>query len=677
MQATPAPLYEFGDFRLDTAKRLLQRLDGTTVPLTPRVFETLLYMVEHHDTVLDKERLMEAVWPDSIVEENNLSQNISTLRRIFGETPGSHSYIVTVPGRGYRFVAEVSDRTDNGSATVKAEQGTGPTLAENPTEAATAKGRQQSLGKTGGPLALAVLGVIVLAAAFFAREPSVGWLKKHRIGDAVPAISPGKVPETVHSIAVLPFKPLGSEMNNELLGLGMADAVIGKMSKLKQLIVLPTSSVLKYTDRAFDPIATGRTLNVDAVLSGTVQQSGDHLRVTVQLVTVSSGRVIWSEKFDQTFTDIFGIQDSISDNVVRSLALNLTPDERKQLGKRYTINSAAYDSYLMGLYFWNKRSKDGLEKAIDYFGRAVEKDPNFALAYALMADCYYLQLYYEYDSGSARIQNAKAAVERALLLDDSIAEAHVAAAMVQFYQKRDQDGIESAHPGAMASLRRALALNPNLAIAHQRYAWVLASFGHLDEGVREMKRAQELDPLSPTNNTAMGIILVFDRQFRSSLEYCYKAAELAPNEALIQENLAIAYALNGMYQQAIEHYQRVGELDPENKGDALAWAATVLTSAGRKPEADRMMPEILQLATADKADPYNIAALYGVRGEKDSAFQWFEKALRRDPGARVDGHDSRMIRYDPMLDPLRSDSRFAALLRQHNRASLLETAASP
>jgi tetratricopeptide (TPR) repeat protein len=225
----------------------------------------------------------------------------------------------------------------------------------------------------------------------------------------------------------------------------------------------------------------------------------------------------------------------------------------------------------------------------------------------------------------------------------------------------------------MDSLRRALALNPNLAIAHQRYAWALSSFGHLNESVREMKRAQALDPLSPTNNTAMGIILVFDRQFRSSLEYCYKAAELAPNEAPIQENLATAYALNGMYRQAIEHYQKVGELNPENKGDALAWAATVLTSAGRKSEADRMMPEILQLATAGKADPYNIAALYGVRGEKDSGFEWFEKALRRHRGARLDGHDSRMIRYDPMLDPLRSDSRFAALLRLHDRASLLET----
>jgi DNA-binding winged helix-turn-helix (wHTH) protein/TolB-like protein/Flp pilus assembly protein TadD len=659
MQATPAHLYEFGDFQLDTAKRLLRRLDGTTVPLTPRVFETLLYMVEHHETVLDKEQLMEAVWPDSIVEENNLSQNISTLRRIFGETPASHSYIVTVPGRGYRFVAEVSERTDNGSATLKGEQATRPTSQENRTEAATMRDRQELPGKTVGPLALVVLGVIVLAAAFLARGPIAGWLKKHRIGNSIPATSPSKVPETVRSIAVLPFKPLGSEMNNELLGLGMADAVIGKMSKLRRLVVLPTSSVSKYTDRTFDPIATGRALGVDAVLNGTVQRSGDHLRVTVQLVNIGNGRTVWSEKFDQTFTDIFGIQDSISDSVARSLALNLTTDEQKQLGKHYTTDTAAYDSYLMGLYFWNKRSKDGLEKAINYFQQAVEKDPNFALAYALMADCYYLQVYYRYNPVPKTIGNAKAAAERALLLDDSVAEGHVAMAMVQSLQKNGRL--------CMESLRRALELNPNLAIAHQRYAWCLCAAGQLNDAVREMKRAQELDPLSPTNNTALGIILVFARQFQISLEYCYKAAELAPNEAPVQENLAMAYSLNGMYQQAIEHYRRVGELNPKNKGDALVWVATVLVSAGRKPEADSMMPAILELATTGKADPYNIAVLYAARGEKEPAFEWLAKALETDPMM------DRFIKYDPQLDALRSDSRFAALVRQHNRLSLLDT----
>jgi TolB-like protein/DNA-binding winged helix-turn-helix (wHTH) protein/tetratricopeptide (TPR) repeat protein len=676
MQATPANVYEFGNFRLDTAKRLLRRLDGTTVPLTPRVFETLLYMVEHHDTVLDKERLMEAVWPDSIVEENNLSQNISTLRRIFGETPGSHNYIVTVPGRGYRFVAKVSDRTDNGAATVKADQASNPTSLENRTEAATAKGRQGLPGKTAGRLVLAVLGVIVLAAAFLARGPGVRWLGKHRPGSAAPATSSGTAADTVRSIAVLPFEPLGQDMNDELLGLGMADAVIGKMSNLKQLVVLPTSAVSKYKGPANDRLAAGRALGVHAILSGTVQRSGDQIRATVQLVHVASGRMIWSEKFDQTFTDIFGIQDSISDNVVRSLALSLTPDERKELGKRYTTSAAAYDSYLMGLYFWNQRSKDGLEKAIDYFGRAVEKDPSFALAYALMADCHQLLFYYRYDRRPDRIQNAKASAERALLLDDSIAEAHVAMAMVQFYHARDQGVASSARQAGINSLRRALALNPNLAIAHLRYSWQLSLSGRLDEAVREMRRAQELDPLSHTNNTALGVTLLFARQYREALAYCYKAAELAPKEALAQLNLGEAYALNGMYQQAIRQYEKAGELDPEIRGDALASIATVLVSAGRKSEADSLMTELLKLAGESKADPYNIAVLYGARGEKDAAFEWFDKVLQRGTGFRITGN-AGMIRYDPMLDPLRADGRFAALLRQHNQASLLEASSRP
>ena len=673
MPAASAHLYEFGDFRLDTAKRLLQRLDGTTVPLTPRVFETLLYMVEHHDTVLDKERLMAAVWPDSIVEENNLSQNISTLRRIFGETPGSHSYIVTVPGRGYRFVAEVSDRTDNGSTAVKAEQRTGPTLAEIRTEAATATDRQQSPGKTGGPFALAVLGIVVLASAFLVRGPIVRWLEEGEIRNAAPATSAAKETDTVRSIAVLPFEPLGQNMNDELLGLGMADAVIGRISNLKQLVVLPIGAVLKYKGPTSDPLAAGRALEVDAILSGTIQRSGSQVRTTVQFVHVATGRTIWSEIFDQTFTDVFGIQDSISDSVVRSLALNLTMDEQRQLRKHYTTEPSAYDSYLMGLYFWNKRSKDGLEKAIDYFGQAVARDPNFALAYALMSDCYYLQRYYGYNRQPDRLQNAKAAAERALLLDDTIAEAHVAAAMAQIYQKADRATKELDYRAAMDSLRRAIALNPNLAIAHQRYAWCLCGSGHLNEAVREMRRAQELDPLSHTNNTALGMVLVFARQYRDALSYCYKAAELAPNEAVVQENVAFAYALNGMYQQAIEHYQRVCELNPENKGDALAWVAIVLVSSGRRPEADVMMPEILTLAGEGRADPYNIAVLYGARGEKDAAFEWFDKALQKPSERRTNGGDSRMIRYDPLLDPLRSDNRFAALLRQHNRASLLKT----
>jgi eukaryotic-like serine/threonine-protein kinase len=520
-------------------------------------------------------------------------------------------------------------------------------------------------------IAAAVLGIIGLAVVLL-HGPVVRWLQNHRLANSAPAISSRTAVDSVRSIAVLPFEPLGQDMDDELLGLGMADAIIGRMSNLKDLAVLPTSAVSKYKGPANDPLAAGRALGVGAILSGTIQRSGDQVRATVQLARVSSGRTVWSEKFDQTFTSIFDIQDAISEKVVRSLALNLTAAEQKQLAKRYTTNTRAYGEYLMGLYFWNQRSKEGLKKAVDYFGRAIEKDPNFALAYALMADCYYLQLYYGYASNPDQISNANAAVERALRLDDSIAEAHVAAAMVQFYEKRDQDVGELAHQAAMDSLRRAIALNPNLAIAHLRYAWALCSFGHLDDAVREMKRAQELDPLSPTNNTALGIILAFARQYRAALEYCHKAVELAPNDAHINENLAFAYTVNGMYQQAIEYYRRAGELDPDEKGNSLTSVATVLALAGRKSEADSTIPEILQLVSKNKADPFDVAVLYGVRREKDLAFEWLAKALENSE-VRTNARDSGIIRYNPMLDPLRSDGRFAALLRHHKLASLLET----
>jgi eukaryotic-like serine/threonine-protein kinase len=575
------------------------------------------------------------------------------------------------PAERYSSVAELSEDIQRylKGAALRCEQFSGPMFARK-------IGRRnlspEASSRHHWHIAPVVLGVVLLAGAVILFGPTVRWFEKYKIGSAGSATLSGTVTERVHSVAVLPFEPLNRGINDELLGLGMADAVIGRMSNLKQLVVLPTSAVSKYKGPASDPLAAGRALHVDAILSGTIQRSGDQVRTTVQLVHVASGHTIWSEIFDQTFTDIFGIQDSISDSVVRSLALNLTTEERKQLRKHYTTNPSAYDSYLMGLYFWSKRSQDGLEKAIDYFGQAVARDPNFALAYALMSDCYYLQHYYGYNRQPDRLQNAKAAAERALLLDDTIAEAHVAAAMAQIYQKADRATKALDYRAAMDSFRRAIALNPNSAIAHQRYAWCLCSSGHLNEALREMRRAQELDPLSHTNNTALGMVLVFARQYRDALSYCYKAAELAPNETLIQENVALAYALNGMYQQAIEHYRRVSELNPDIKGDALAWVATVLVSAGRRPEADLMMPEILKLAEEGRVDPYNVAVLYGARDEKDAAFEWLDEALQKASERRTNGGDSRMIRYDPLLDPLRSDNRFAALLRQHNRASLLE-----
>src|SRR5438045_8589516 len=288
MQTTTAHLYEFGDFRLDTAKRVLRQLEVTPVPVTPRVFETLLYMVEHHDSVFDKEGLMEAVWPDSIVEENNLSQNISTLRRIFCETPGSHSYIVTVPGRGYSCVAQVREQTDNGSATVETEEATWPTSPENEAEAATVKGRQRLPDKTDRTLAVAVLGVIALTAAFLARGPSVRWPEKHKIAKAPPAPSSGTMTDIVRSIAVLPFENLSGNPENAYFTDAIQEEILMRLAKIADLKGVSRTSTVHYkrSRKNLRDIAT--QLGVANVLEGSGQRTADRVHVHVKLIKAAS-----------------------------------------------------------------------------------------------------------------------------------------------------------------------------------------------------------------------------------------------------------------------------------------------------------------------------------------------------------------------------------------------------
>src|SRR5207253_9971744 len=386
MQAAPAHVYEFGNFRLDTAKRVLRQLDGTTVPLTPRVFETLLYMVEHHDTVLDKERLMEAVWPDSIVEENNLSQNISTLRRIFGETPGSHSYIVTVPGRGYRFVAEVSDRTGNGSANVNGEQGTGPTLAENRTEAATVKGRQRLPGKTGGTLAVAVLGVIALTAAFLARGPSVRWPEKYKIAKAPPAPSSGTMTDIVRSIAVLPFENLSGNPENAYFTDGIQEEILMRLAKVADLKVVSRTSTVRYKSSPESLGEIAKQLGVANVLEGSVQRTADRVHVNVQLIKAANDAHLWADAYDRKLTDIFAVESEIAKTIAETLQAKLSGSEEHAISVKPTENLEAHQLYLQGRYFWNRRTGENLKKALSYFQQAVEKDPGYALAYTGIAD---------------------------------------------------------------------------------------------------------------------------------------------------------------------------------------------------------------------------------------------------------------------------------------------------
>ena len=648
MQATSARLYEFGDFRLDTAKRVLRRLDGTTVPLTPRVFETLLYMVEHHDTVLDKERLMEAVWPDSIVEENNLSQNISTLRRIFGETPGSHSYIVTVPGRGYRFVAEVSDRTGNGSANVSGEQGTGPTLAENRTEAATVKGRRRLPGKTGGTLAVAVLGVIALTAAFLARGPSVRWPEKHKIAKAPPAPSSGTMTDTVRSIAVLPFENLSGNPENAYFTDGIQEEILMRLAKIADLKVVSRTSTVRYKRSPENLREIATQLGVANVLEGSVQRTADRVHVNVKLIKAASDTHLWAEAYDRKLTDIFAVESDIAKTIADTLQAKLTGSEQNAIAAQPTENTEAYQLYLRGRYLWNRRTGENLKKALAYFEQAAEKDPHYALAYAGIADSCVLIPIYAAGTPQDYLPRARACAQKAVELDDTLAEAHTSLAYVFFYDFENAQSVKE--------FERAISLNPNYAMAHLWYGLgPLSAMGEFERAIAEEKRALELDPISPIINADLGTVYTLARRYDEAIAQLRDTVEMNPQFYGGHRCLGWALELKGATGEAIAEYHKAFELSDDPM--MLAMLAHAEASIGKQNQARQILGQLTEEAKARYVPAYAFAVIYLALGEKDHALDWLEQAARDH-----DGFYTNLIKVEPFLDPLRGDPRFETLV---------------
>jgi len=648
MQATSARLYEFGDFRLDTAKRVLRRLDGTTVPVTPRVFETLLYMVEHHDTVLDKERLMEAVWPDSIVEENNLSQNISTLRRIFGETPGSHSYIVTVPGRGYRFVAEVSDRTGNGSANVNGEQGTGPTLAENRTEAATVKGRRRLPGKTGGTLAVAVLGVIALTAAFLARGPSVRWPEKHKIAKAPPAPSSGATTDTVRSIAVLPFENLSGYPENAYFTDGIQEEILMRLAKIADLKVVSRTSTVRYKRSPENLREIATQLGVANVLEGSVQRTADRVHVNVQLIKAASDTHLWAEAYDRKLTDIFAVESDIAKTIADTLQAKLTGSEQNAIAAQPTENTEAYQLYLRGRYLWNRRTGENLQKALAYFEQAAEKDPHYALAYAGIADSCVLIPIYAAGTPQDYLPRARASAQKAVELDDTLAEAHTSLAYVFFYDFENAQSVKE--------FERAISLNPNYAMAHLWYGLgPLSAMGEFERAIAEEKRALELDPISPIINADLGTVYTLARRYDEAIAQLRDTVEMNPQFYGGHRCLGWALELKGATGEAIAEYHKAFELSDDPM--MLAMLAHAEASIGKQNQARQILGQLTEEAKARYVPAYAFAVIYLALGEKDHALDWLEQAARDH-----DGFYTNLIKVEPFLDPLRGDPRFETLV---------------
>jgi DNA-binding winged helix-turn-helix (wHTH) protein/TolB-like protein/Tfp pilus assembly protein PilF len=648
--------YEFGPFRIDVAEGVLRR--GTEiVPLNPKAFDTLLALVRDCGRVVPKEELLKAVWPDSYVEEGSLTQNISVLRKALEGTDGGRKYIETVPRRGYRFVADVHEMRGEGTAEA-VQSGAGAQAvaqADEPAEiqpSVVEAYRQPTNSPPGArqrgwKLRALMAGALLLVAAASALQ-----LSHQRYAP------PGESPK---SIAVLPFKSITEDGGSDLTGLGMSDAIALKLGGLKSPTVLPASSVFGYVGREADAHAVGRELGVEAVLSGAVQRAGDRVRVTAQLIRVSDGRVLWSRKFDTEYGDVFAAQDSIAEQVAEAITPALTPEDRGRLAKRSTQNTEAYQAYITGVYFAGKRTEEGIAKALDYFQRAIEDDPNYAPAYAGLSDCYFLSSWNKYDivPAAEAQEKAEAAALKSMELDDTLPEAHLAMATVKI-SKQDYER-------AGDEYRLAINLNPNFAIARLRYANFLFYSGHLDQALQQMRRAQELDPVSPLTNGALGSMLITSRQYDEAVKYCRLALELDPLAPSGHYNLGEAYLQKGRYDDAIAELQMMPEPRSPEALQALAYAYAV---AGRRAEAETALADILRSIGRESAEDstgiayYNIALIYAALGDHERAFAWLDKE-------RINSMLIAALKYDPQLDALRSDPRFADFIRRRNLQNLL------
>jgi TolB-like protein/Flp pilus assembly protein TadD len=564
-------MYEFGPYRLDTQERVL-KCNGLPVPLTPKVFDTLLVLVQNNGRIVDKDELIRKIWPDTFVEDGSLTRNICVLRKILGENRDGRQYIETFHKHGYRFYATVREDLDE------------------------------------------------------------------------------KQKEELKTIAVLPFKPLSPESSDEYLGLGMADALITRLTNINQITVRPTSSVRKYMGVGQDPVEIGKELFVDSVLEGSILRAGDRIRVTVQFISTKEGRPLWAEKFDEKLTNILSVQDSISEQVARSLMLKLSNEEKSQLTKRHTENNEAYQSYLKGRYHWSKRTVEGVKKGLEYFEQAISKDPNYALAYAGLADCYALLSFYLVIPPKDSFPRAISAAQTALEIDDTLAEAHTSLAQAKTCFQWDWEGAEREY-------KKAITLNPNDATVHHKYSVYLTALGRHDEALMQIGRALELDPLSIIINHAYASAFYYARHYDSALEQLKNTLEMDPKFLHAQISLGHVYLQMGMHKQAIEELQKALSLSGENSS-TIASIGCAYAISGNRAEALKILDELESLSERAYVSAFDIALVFASLGDRESAFEWLQKAFEERYFELV------ALKVAPELDSLRGDERFEELIKK-------------
>ena len=613
-------LIEFGAFRLEVVERRLWRDRTEPVQLPPKVFDLLVLLVENRGRLLEKSFILESLWPGTFVEEANLSVNVSLLRKALGDGSGE-TYIETVPKRGYRFVANVTEAL--------------PAEIPEPSPAVVATTEIHSVDNRRHWRAWVVAACLILAAL-------TGWLVwRSFLG--------GSGAEQIHSLAVLPFLPLDGNVSDNYLGLGMAEAVVTRLANIPRITIRPTSAVVKYLKSDRDPVAAGRELQVDAVLVGRIQEHEKRIRVTVRMYRVKDGSSLWAEKFDDNFTNIFAVQDAISEKIAAALALKVTETELQRLTKRATENTEAYQLYLQGQYLATKRFGESGHQAIEYYQQAVAKDPDYAAAYAAMSYSCALQAG---EGGDEDLRNqGRMAAMKAISLDGQLADAHVALGDVLMRMDWDWTGADRA-------FSKAISINGNLSTAHAAKSTILTAFGRHDEAIREMEIACRLDPSSAILRSDLAWALHFGRRYEDAVREGRKAIELDPWSYTPRRQLNKALVMVSKYDDALSEAKKALDVTGGHSRRVLAEMGKVYASAGKTAEARAILSEVRHGTWKQPEPHYEVAVLLAALGEKEAALDSLKTAINLRLTRVV------WIKSDPELDPLRQDARFDAFLRQ-------------
>lgn len=677
--------FEFGEFQLDVRERSLLR-NGEAVQVTPKAFDTLVILVENAGSLVEKDEMMRAIWPDSFVEEIGLARNISVLRKVLGEDPGEQQFIETVPKRGYRFKAQVREHVDDGRGGADLLPGGFDKAADRITsgkDAGVPSGaelvfEQGSVSQTveiyreyatNEPGAVAASPDLPAIALPMAASSTPLW-KSKRAGAFIAIAVVGLIAALwflnanrnrpidklkIKSIAVLPFKRLDTADDSERLGMGMTDTLITRLSNIRELTIRPTRDVMRYENAGEDIADAGKALGVDAILDGSIQRGGDRLRVTVRLIHTATKSQIWAGQFDEKLTDLFTMQDAMSAQVAKSLSLNLTDLEQQRINKKYTEDVEAYQAYLKGRYFLNKQTREDLQRTIEHFEEAIRLSPNYALAYAGLADVYANRAYRS-STPPSREHNyelAKTAALKAIEIDGDLAEAHASLGFI--LRSSDWDWIESER-----SLKRAIELNPNYPTAHHFYAILLATLGRMDEAVSEITTAQRLDPLSLLINADMAEIYIFARRPEQAIEVIKKALEMDHQFVRLHRMLMWAYLEAGLLDDAIREIQSTPEQDARDSIFPMSILSCAYANAGQLREAWQVAERLLVLADQYSPALVQAAATCSWLGDNDHAFALIERALA------VKNDRLLWLKVDPRFDNLRKDDRYPGLLRRMN-----------